>query len=202
MNAAQFTSPVLTGAVVRLEPLDERHWEGLLAVGLAPDIWRSTIDRLETPSDLREWLERTLAEQAEGRSIPFATVEVASGRVVGSTRYGNIDAENRHVEIGWTWVAPDWQRTAVNTEAKYLMLRHAFEVWGCYRVELKTDVLNTRSRRAIERLGAQQEGVFRRYQRTQGGRMRDTVMYSILDSEWPDVKSRLERRLWEPPTAR
>lgn len=202
MNAAQFTSPVLTGAVVRLEPLDERHREGLLAVGLAPDIWRSTIDRLETPSDLREWLERTLAEQAEGRSIPFATVEVASGRVVGSTRYGNIDAENRHVEIGWTWVAPDWQRTAVNTEAKYLMLRHAFEVWGCYRVELKTDVLNTRSRRAIERLGAQQEGVFRRYQRTQGGRMRDTVMYSILDSEWPDVKSRLERRLWEPPTAR
>jgi RimJ/RimL family protein N-acetyltransferase len=202
MNAVEFTSPVLEGAVVRLEPLEERHWDGLLAVALAPDIWRSTIDRLETPADLRDWLDRTLAEQAEGRSIPFATVEVASGRVVGSTRYGHLDGDNRHVEIGWTWVAPAWQRTAVNTEAKYLMLRHAFEVWGCHRVELKTDVLNTRSRRAIERLGAREEGVFRRYQRTQGGRMRDTVMYSILDSEWPEVKSRLEQRLWEPPTAR
>jgi len=202
MNAIEFDSPVLEGSVVRLEPIAERHWAGLVAVGLAPDIWRSTIDRLETPSDLRAWLDRTLAEQADGRSIPFATVEVTSGRVVGSTRYGHLDAENRHVEIGWTWVAPAWQRTAVNTEAKYLMLRHAFEAWGCYRVELKTDVLNARSRQAIERLGAQQEGVFRRYQRTQGGRMRDTVLYSILDSEWPEVKSRLERRLWEPPTAR
>lgn len=202
MNAPSFAPATLEGRIVTLEPLAERHFEGLVAVGLAPDLWRWTIDRLETEGDMRRWLDDTLAEQADGRSIPFATVERASGRVVGSTRFGHLDPENRHVEIGWTWVAPEWHRSAVNTEAKYLMLRHAFEVWGCYRVELKTDVLNVRSRRAIERIGAREEGVFRRYQRTQGDRMRDTVMYSILDAEWPEVKSGLERRLWQPPTAR
>lgn len=202
MNAAAFATPTLEGRIVTLEPLRERHWAGLLAVGLAPDIWRWTIDRLEKADDMRRWLDGTLEEQADGRSIPFATVERASGRVVGSTRFGHLDADNRHVEIGWTWIAPAWQRTPVNTEAKYLMLRHAFEVWACHRVEFKTDVLNVRSRRAIERLGAKEEGVFRKYQRSQGGRMRDTVMYSILDSEWPEVKSGLERRLWQPPTAR
>ncbi len=202
MNAPSFVPATLEGRDVTLEPLAERHFAGLCAVGLAPDLWRWTIDRLETEGDMRRWLDETLAEQSDGRSIPFATVERASGRVVGSTRFGHLDPENRHVEIGWTWVAPAWHRTAVNTEAKYLMLRHAFEVWGCHRVELKTDVLNVRSRRAIERLGAREEGVFRKYQLTQGGRMRDTVMYSILDSEWPEVKSGLERRLWQPPTAR
>ncbi len=202
MNAPSFVPARLEGRDVTLEPLAERHFAGLCAVGLAPDLWRWTIDRLETEGDMRRWLDETLAEQSDGRSIPFATVERASGRVVGSTRFGHLDPENRHVEIGWTWVAPAWHRTAVNTEAKYLMLRHAFEVWGCHRVELKTDVLNVRSRRAIERLGAREEGVFRKYQLTQGGRMRDTVMYSILDSEWPEVKSGLERRLWQPPTAR
>lgn len=202
MNAPSFVPATLEGRHVTLEPLAERHFAGLCAVGLAPDLWRWTIDRLETEGDMRRWLDETLAEQSDGRSIPFATVERASGRVVGSTRFGHLDPENRHVEIGWTWVAPAWHRTAVNTEAKYLMLRHAFEVWGCHRVELKTDVLNVRSRRAIERLGAREEGVFRKYQLTQGGRMRDTVMYSILDSEWPEVKSGLERRLWQPPTAR
>lgn len=202
MNAPSFVPARLEGRDVTLEPLAERHFAGLCAVGLAPDLWRWTIDRLETEGDMRRWLDETLAEQSDGRSIPFATVERASGRVVGSTRFGHLDPENRHVEIGWTWVAPAWHRTAVNTEAKYLMLRHAFEVWGCHRVELRTDVLNVRSRRAIERLGAREEGVFRKYQLTQGGRMRDTVMYSILDSEWPEVKSGLERRLWQPPTAR
>lgn len=202
MNAPSFETPTLEGRIVTLEPLGERHWPGLLAVGLAPDIWRWTIDRLATEDDLRRWLDGTLEEHADGRSIPFATVERTSGRVVGSTRFGHLDPDNRHVEIGWTWIAPAWQRSPVNTEAKYLMLRHAFEAWACHRVELKTDVLNVRSRRAIERLGAKEEGVFRKYQRTQGGRMRDTVMYSILDSEWPEVKSGLERRLWQPPTAR
>ena len=202
MNSPSFAPATLEGRVVRLEPIAERHYAGLLAVGLAPDLWRWTIDRLATDQDLRRWLDATLEEQADGHSIPFATVECASGRVVGSTRFGHLDPDNRHVEIGWTWIAPAWQRTSVNTEAKYLMLRHAFEVWACHRVELKTDVLNVRSRRAIERLGAKEEGVFRKYQRSQGGRMRDTVMYSILDSEWPDVKSGLERRLWQPPTAR
>jgi RimJ/RimL family protein N-acetyltransferase len=202
MHASTFHAPPLQGNVVTLEPLHAGHRPGLLAVALHPDIWRWTIDRLENEADLRAWLEVALAEQAEGRSLPYAIVERASGRVVGSTRFGDLDSENRRVEIGWTWIAPAWQRTVINTEAKYLMLRHAFEEWGCHRVALKTDVLNLRSRRAIERLGAQEEGVFRKYQRSQGGRMRDSIMYSILDSEWPDVKSGLERRLWQAPTAR
>lgn len=202
MDARRFTVPVLEGDIVRLEPLGESHWAGLLAVGLAPAIWRWTIDCPETAHDLRQWFDRARREQEEGASIPLTTIERASGAVVGSTRYGHLDGEDRHVEIGWTWIAPAWQRTAVNTEAKYLMLGHAFEEWGCHRVELKTDVLNVRSRRAIERLGAREEGVFRKYQRSQGGRMRDTVMYSIVDSEWPAVKSGLERRLWHPPTTR
>lgn len=202
MNAQAFTVGRLEGRIVALEPLAPSHWEGLLEVALHPDIWQRTIDRLQEPGDLRAWLDKALEEQRTGRSIPFATLERPAGRVVGSTRYGHLDPLNRHVEIGWTWIAPAWQRSAVNTEAKYLMLRHAFEEWECHRVELKTDVLNTQSRRAIERLGAVQEGILRRYQQTQGGRMRDTVIYSILDQEWPGVKSALERRLSEPPPSR
>jgi RimJ/RimL family protein N-acetyltransferase len=123
----------------------------------------------------------------------------ADGRIVGSTRFGNIDRENRHTEIGWTWIAPAWQRTAVNTEAKLLMLRHAFEEWKCIRVELKTDVLNERSRSAIVRLGAREEGVFRKHLIARGGRVRDSIFYSIIDEEWPSVRERLERRLAAPP---
>lgn len=202
MNAPVFAVAALAGTVVRLEPLAERHWAGLRAVAFEPELWRWTIDRLESDADLRAWLDRALEEAASGASIPLATVEAASGRVVGSTRFGHLDAENRHVEIGWTWIGGPWRRTAVNTEAKYLMLRQAFEGWGCHRVELKTDAINERSRRAIERLGARLEGTLRKYQRTQGGRMRDTVIYSILDTEWPDVKRNLERRLSPAPAAR
>jgi len=202
MNAPTFTVGRLAGRIVALEPLAASHAEGLLEVALHPDIWQRTIDRLSTPEDLRAWLDVALEEQRTGRSIPFATVERATGRVIGSTRFGHLDPRNRHVEIGWTWIAPAWQRTAVNTEAKYLMLCHAFEQWGCHRVELKTDALNAQSRRAIERLGAVQEGVLRRYQQTQGGRMRDTVIYSILDQEWPGVRSALERRLSAPAPSR
>lgn len=202
MNASSFPVGVLEGSVVRLEPLAERHWDGLRGVAFDPDLWRWTIDRLATDADLRAWLDRALDEQARGDSIPFATLDVASGRVVGSTRYGHLDAEHRHVEIGWTWIGTAWQRTAVNTEAKFLMLRQAFEGWGCHRVELKTDAVNERSRRAIERLGARHEGTLRKYQQTQGGRMRDTVVYSILDTEWPEVREGLMRRLSRPPAAR
>jgi RimJ/RimL family protein N-acetyltransferase len=126
--------------------------------------------------------------------VVFATVETSSGRVIGSTRFMNIDRANRRVEIGSTWIAPPWQRTAVNTEAKYLMLRHAFEVWGCIRVELKTDALNQKSRNAILRIGAKEEGTLRRHLITHTGRVRDTVYFSILDSEWPGVKARLTRK--------
>jgi RimJ/RimL family protein N-acetyltransferase len=136
-----------------------------------------------------------LQEQERGESVVFTTVESGSGRVIGGTRFMNIDRSNRRVEIGSTWIAPAWQRTAVNTEAKYLMLRQAFEVWGCFRVELKTDALNEKSRNAILRLGAKEEGTLRRHVVTWTGRVRDSVYFSILDSEWPQVKAQLEEKL-------
>jgi RimJ/RimL family protein N-acetyltransferase len=153
---------------------------------------------------MRRYVEEALARQASGAAIPFATTEAATGRVIGSTRFHNVEPAHRRVEIGYTWIAPPWTRTPVNTEAKYLMLRHAFESLGCVRVELRTDALNTRSRAAILRIGAKEEGTLRRHLRTDSGRFRDTVYFSILDDEWPDVKRRLEGRLarpWPAPDA-
>ena len=141
--------------------------------------------------------DRILAEQAQGLTVPFVTLEKNTGRIIGSTRFMNIDVANRRVEIGSTWIIPEFQRTAVNTEAKYLMLRHAFETWGCLRVELKTDGLNARSRKAILRIGAKEEGTLRKHVLCWNGRARDTVYYSIVDADWPAVKARLERRLGE-----
>jgi RimJ/RimL family protein N-acetyltransferase len=203
MKTPPFPAATLTGETIVLEPLAERHWPGILAVGLAPELWTWTIEGVEGEADLRRWFDGALAAGRDGRAVPFATVVLVSGRVVvGSTRFGNLDAGNRRVEIGWTWVAPAWQRTGVNAEAKYLMLRQAFEAWGCHRVELKTDALNAQSRGAMLRLGAREEGVFRKYQVRQDGRVRDTAWYSVTADEWPGVKSGLERRLWEPPPAR
>ena len=180
---------------MRLEPLSWEHLDALTAVGLDPELWRWTVARVDTPDDMRAYLSEALALAAEGRALPFATVDTAAERVVGSTRFGNVDAANRRVEIGWTWVAPPWQRTAVNTGAKYLMLRHAFEVLGCVRVELKTDALNERSRAAIRRIGAREEGTLRRHMIVQGGRHRDTVYHSVIAEEWPGVRAALEERL-------
>jgi RimJ/RimL family protein N-acetyltransferase len=192
MNSPSFALATLTGEAVVLEPLAERHWPGILAVGLAPELWTWTIDGVTGESDLRRWFDDALAAAAAGRAVPFATILRASGRVVGSTRFGHLDARNRRVEIGWTWVAPTWQRTGVNAEAKYLMLRHAFEALGCLRVEFKTDRLNEKSRRALERIGAVEEGIFRNHMVMPDGRMRDSVYYSIVDREWPAVKTTLE----------
>jgi RimJ/RimL family protein N-acetyltransferase len=136
-----------------------------------------------------------LDEQRRGLAVPFAIVETARGQVIGSTRFGNIDVHNRRLEIGWTWLALSHQRTAANTNAKRLLLAHAFEELGAMRVELKTDALNEKSRNAILRLGAVQEGVFRKHMVTASGRVRDTVYFSILDSEWPGVRSKLDERL-------
>ncbi len=183
----------LEGAHVRLEPLSlERHADGLLEIGLDPELWRWTIVKVETAADLRRYLERALQDQDEGRALPFATVERASGRIVGSTRFMAIAVPHRRVEIGSTWIAKPWQRTTVNTEAKYLMLRHAFEAWGCQRVELKTDSRNERSRRSMLRLGCVEEGTYRKHLVTERGEVRDTVYYSVVDDEWPAVKARLE----------
>jgi RimJ/RimL family protein N-acetyltransferase len=156
------------------------------------DIFRWIPYRMQTATDFQDGVERILDEQARGQSVPFATVERGSGRVIGSTRFMNMDLANRRVEIGSSWIAPARQRTAVNTEAKYLMLRHAFEQWKCLRVELKTDSLNQQSRNAILRLGAKEEGTLRKHLVTWTGRVRDSVYFSILDTEWPEVKARLE----------
>jgi RimJ/RimL family protein N-acetyltransferase len=189
---------VLVGEHVRLEPLTMEHHAALWEIAQDHELWRWTATDIRTPEDLRRYMETALREQAEGRALPFATVERTASRVVGSTRFGNIDLLNRRIEIGWTWVGRAWQRTAVNTEAKLLMLRHAFESLNCIRVELKTDALNQQSRAAIARLGAQEEGTMRKHIVTQRGRVRDTVYYSILDEEWPSVKARLEARLSRP----
>jgi RimJ/RimL family protein N-acetyltransferase len=148
---------------------------------------------------MRTYIETALAWQAAGTALPFATIERATGRAIGSTRFGNIDRDNRHVEIGWTWLGKKWQRTAANTEAKYLMLRHAFETWRCLRVEFKTDSLNERSRAALLRIGAKEEGIFRNHVISWTGRVRHSVYYSIIDSEWPAVKAQLQDKLGMPP---
>ena len=185
----------LEGRDVRLEPLAASHHAALCEVGLDPELWRLIPYRASTPEEMRGYIDSALAAQAAGTAIPFATVERASGRVIGSTRFMNIDAANRRVEIGSTWLAKPWQRTAINTEAKYLMLRHAFETWGCIRVELKTDALNQRSREAMLRIGAREEGTLRQHMVTWSGRLRDTVYFSILDSEWSAVRANLEAKL-------
>ena len=185
----------LEGRYVRLEPLAQGHVDALSAVGLDPDLWRWIPVPVRTREEMAAYVETALREQASGMALPFVQVEKTSGRVIGSTRYGNIERTHHRVEIGWTWVGRDWQRTAVNTEAKYLLLRHAFETLGCMRVELMTDSLNERSRAAILRIGAREEGTFRKHMITERGRIRHTVYFSIIDAEWPQVKSRLESRL-------
>jgi RimJ/RimL family protein N-acetyltransferase len=194
---AGFTSVTLEGSIIRLEPMRLEHaplfWEA--ARGALEEIFRWYPWSMRTKDDFTRYVERVLAEQENGASVAFATVAQESGEVVGGTRFMNIDATNRHVEIGSTWVVPAWQRTGVNTEAKYLMLRQAFESWGCARVEFKTDALNQQSRKAILRLGAKEEGRFRKHVITWSGRVRDSVYFSIVDSEWPEIKLRLEKRL-------
>jgi len=187
----------LEGKVVRLLPLRREHWKALweVAKDAAEDIFRWIPYPMRSAEDFDQWAEKALVEQERGESLVFVTVERKSGRLIGSTRFMNIDRANRRVEIGSTWIAPQWQRTAINTEAKYLMIRHAFEQWGCIRVELKTDALNEKSRNAILRIGAKEEGTLRRHLVTHTGRVRDTVYFSILDSEWPEVRTRLEGRL-------
>jgi RimJ/RimL family protein N-acetyltransferase len=186
---------VLEGAHVRLEPLSRKHLAGLCEVGLEEELWRWIPTPVRTAADMAAYVELALKEQADGVSLPFAQVEGATGQVIGTTRYMNIERTHHRAEIGCTWIGRDWQRSAVNTEAKYLLLRHAFETLGCMRVELKTDSLNEKSRAAILRIGAKQEGTFRNHMMTSAGRIRHTVYFSIVDSEWPAVKSELERRL-------
>jgi RimJ/RimL family protein N-acetyltransferase len=186
----------LEGRTVRLEPLDmQRHWEGLLAIAMESSLWRYTVAKIRTAGDLERYLREAIAEQAAGRAMSFAIVHLASGAVAGCTRFGNIERRHRRVEVGWTWVGERYQRTAVNTEAKYLMFRNAFEVWGFRRVELKTAAVNEKSKSAMRRLGLVEEGTLRKHMLNDDGGSRDTVYFSVVDDEWPAMKERLEGML-------
>ncbi|MFB4204442.1 hypothetical protein KBTX_00722 [wastewater metagenome] len=190
-------SPVtLEGREVRLEPLAAAHRDVLFAAAADGELWRSPVTVVpSSPQAMAAYIDDALAGQAQGRYLPFAVIRRATGRVVGTTRYRAIEPAHRRLEIGSTWLAAGVQRTAVNTEAKLLLLRHAFEVLGCARVEFLTDVLNERSRAAIARLGARQEGILRRHMVMPDGRHRDSACYSIIEPEWPAVRASLEARL-------
>ena len=195
MKETAVTATTLEGVRIRLEPLGDAHHPALCAVGLDDALWRWSPRPVLTAADMADYIAFAVAERAAGRALPFAIIDKATGQAIGSTRYGAIEPAHRRVEIGWTWLGRSWQRTSANTEAKYLLLRHAFETVGCIRVELKTDALNDRSRAAIRRIGAREEGTLRSHMITASGRVRDTVYYSILDVEWPEVKRDLESRL-------
>lgn len=186
----------LEGRRVRLEPLTLEHHSALCEVGLDDELWRWTTILIRTPDEMRQYIETALEEQIKGLSLPFVIIEKPSGRVAGSTRFGNFDINNQRLEIGWTWLGRDYQRTLINTETKYLLLRHAFEQLNAIRVELKTDSLNERSRRAILRIGAKEEGTFRNHMIVHDGRLRHSVYYSIIASEWNNVKACLEEKLF------
>jgi RimJ/RimL family protein N-acetyltransferase len=185
----------LEGSIVRLEPLGPEHEDGLWEASRDPATWTwLAIVRPSSREELRRWLEEALEAARAGREIPLVTISHKEG-IVGSTRFMALRPEHRSVEIGWTWLHPSAWRTGANAEAKLLMLAHAFDRWGCRRVELKTDALNERSRGAIEALGASFEGIHRQHMLVRGGENRDTAWYSILDDEWPEVRARLLERL-------
>ena len=187
---------VLTGKHVRLEPLAERHTPDLAEIGAGQTFWDFMLyGNINTVDDMRNWVRGILSRAEKGTDLPFVVVHLASGRVAGATRYLNIMPQDRGLEIGGTWYGLEFQRTPANTECKYLLLRHAFETLGCIRVQLKTDLRNERSQKAIERIGAVKEGVLRNHMILPDGRYRHSVFYSILDTEWPDVKKRLEEMM-------
>jgi N-acetyltransferase len=189
--------PVLRGTALRLEPMRESHVEALCLVGLDPAVTRYLPDPVKTRDQMAAFVRGAIAARAARTAIPFVTVlvEGSTETVVGTTRFLGVDARNRRMEIGGTWIGRQWQRTRVNTEAKYLMLRHAFEELACLRIEFKTDSLNERSRAALLRIGAVPEGVFRNHVITSDGRVRHSVYFSITAEEWPSVKARLEKML-------
>ena len=185
----------LEGRHVRLEPLSRDHFPALLEAGADPTIFRWYIHPMDTPEKLTAWAEDALSAQQKGTELPFATIWRETGKVIGSTRFMAIDRTHRRVEIGNTWVTPAYQRRPANTEAKLLMVGHAFAAWQCIRVEFKTDSLNEKSRNALLRIGAKEEGTLRQHMTTATERLRDSVYFSILDKEWPEAKAKLEAML-------
>ncbi|MGZ8501273.1 MAG: GNAT family N-acetyltransferase [Candidatus Limnocylindrales bacterium] len=194
-RAAWFASTVLDGDAVRLEPLRADHLDGLTEAGRDPRIWAWMPADGSTPDGMAAIVAAALGSQAAQTAVPFVIVEQRTDRVVGSSRYMNLAPDDLRLEIGWSWLDPAFQRTAANSEAKLLMLGHAFDVLGCRRVELKTDALNEPSRTAILAIGATFEGIFRKHMVMARGRARDTAYYSIVDEEWPAIRTGLVARL-------
>ncbi len=186
---------VLEGQHVRLEPLSLAHEEPLNTAAGDGELWNSTVTVVPTRSEMLDYISEALAAQAQGRELPFVIIRKSTGQVVGTTRFYDIIVEHRKLVLGYTWIAASAQRSAVNTEAKLLLLTHAFEHWCYLRFELVTDVLNQQSRAAILRLGANEEGNLRNHLIMPSGRYRDSVCFSIIESEWQNVKARLERKL-------
>ena len=187
---------ILEGKHVRLEPMTEAHVPGLTQIGVGQTFWDFMLyGNINTEADMANWVQDILSRAEKGTDLPFVAIQLASGRVAGATRYLNIMPKDKGLEIGGTWYGPEFQRTAVNTECKYLLLQHAFETLECIRVQLKTDQRNERSQKAIERIGAVKEGVLRNHMILPDGRFRNSVFYSVLDTEWPDVKKRLEEMM-------
>ncbi len=186
----------LTGQVVRLEPLSESHVPDLAVAGCNQNIWQFMLyGNIQTEAQMRAWVQDILQRQSRGTDLPFAVIHLAEGHAIGATRYLDIRRSDRGLEIGGTWYTPAFQHTSVNTECKYLLLKHAFEDLGCIRVQFKTDLRNERSQRGIERLGAVKEGILRNHIITPEGYLRSSVYYSILDVEWPTVKDNLQEKL-------
>lgn len=187
---------VFTGQIVRLEPISEGHLKDLVEVGLDPAIWGLMLyGPMNSEADLLSWINDMIRRQAQGKDLPFSVFQLKSGKAIGATRFMNIDAKNRSLEIGGTWYGKAYQGTGVNVEAKYLLLQHAFEYLGCIRVQLKTDARNLQSQKAILGIGATREGVLRKHMILVDGTVRDSVYFSILDDEWPKVKVHLEERI-------
>jgi RimJ/RimL family protein N-acetyltransferase len=196
MNDPWVVPVILQGKSVRLEPMTEAHIPGLAQIGVGQDFWDFMLyGRMDSEQDMAGWVRDILSRAEKGTDLPFVAIHLPSGRVAGATRYLNILPKDRGLEIGGTWYGLEFQRTRVNTESKYLLLRHAFETLGAIRVQLKTDLRNQRSQIAIERIGAVKEGILRNHMILPDGRIRHSVFYSILDTEWPIVKSRLEEML-------
>lgn len=179
------------GQYVRLEPLTMEHHDRLIEAATDGSLWELSVTTVPRPKEMAAFIEVALLTMEHGLELPFVIVHQSSGRVVGVSRFLDIDVKHRKVEIGGTWLAESWQRSAINTEAKFLLLRHAFETWGCVRVQFVTDVLNARSRQALLRIGAQEEGVLRCHMIMRDGRYRDSVCFSITGAEWPVVKADL-----------
>jgi RimJ/RimL family protein N-acetyltransferase len=203
MNFFEVKPVVLEGTHVRLEPLTTAHWDAYRAAALVdPDLCQLMVDAPRTSEAHRVLFDRLLLKQTRGEALPFATIDKASGRLAGSTALCLFAPEHRRLEIGHTWICREFQRSHINTEAKFLQLRHSFEQLGCNRVELKTDSLNEKSRRAILRIGAKEEGVFRSHMITQSGRIRDSIYFSVIAPEWPATKARLLELMTHPASKR